>query len=207
MKTGIKGIPVKPEPAKTVGQIMPMEKVEGDYGEQVQLSLKTMAGTSRIWFMKPSGRANSKWQRFVKSFDDCAGDIEAVGAFVEISEIDKTAVINGEERTWAEPVVTKYFGSGPAAEKDALKAYEELGAGGEAAGGTIGGNSGTSSASSSGPLDPALLDWLQELYDGVSGLPAIVRKVKFAEKLLEEGVTEEVLGVTIDAAYNMVGKE
>jgi len=120
-------IPVKPEPVVTYGKIVSVELTEGDYGQQIQVQVERIPPSEFLWrsWFKPSTRSNSKWMRFVQSFNRARGsDIETaeemVGTYVKIVELDRSGEINGEFREWQEPYVEKVYESEE-------EIYQELG--------------------------------------------------------------------------------
>ena len=111
-------IPVKPEPVVTHGKIVSIELVEGEYGEQVEVQVERIPPSEFMWrqWFTPSSRSNSKWMRFVQSFNKARGsDIESVeemiGAYVKIVELERSGEIRGEFREWTEPIVEKVYES------------------------------------------------------------------------------------------------
>ncbi len=118
-------IPVKAEPAQVFGQISNAEEVQGQFGEQVRINLlpaDPSAVNERVFFFKISTRANSKWIKFVDSFNKAlakaiqgAGEIadvnEIVGTWVKVIEVPRSGIVNGEQRDWTDPEVAEVYTS------------------------------------------------------------------------------------------------
>ena len=127
-------IPVKAEPAQVIGQITKVEEAEGSFGPQVRINLlpaDPSAVNERIFFFKISTRGNSKWIKFVDSFNKALAKVvqgaseiadvnEMVSTWVRIAEIPRSGVINGEQRDWVDPEVSEVYTS----QENAVKAWE-----------------------------------------------------------------------------------
>ena len=116
-------IPVTVTHQKLIGKIDTIQEVEGNYGTQVQVTVAPadpQAVTNRLFWFKPSAQGNSKWMKFVNTFNSARSSAvqgsvpvqkvdELISAWVEIEEIPRSGVVNGEQRDWSEPVVSRYF--------------------------------------------------------------------------------------------------
>lgn len=123
-------IPVVGEMPKTLGKISAIEIVEGKFGPQIQVTVEPVnpeaTNVRLFWFPAPrpgqKPLSTSKWMKFVNSFNDAhkkavtgAQPIkkadEMLDCYVTIEEIQRSARIQGEDRTWAEPTVVTIFNS------------------------------------------------------------------------------------------------
>ena len=116
-------IPVTVTHQKLIGKVESIQEVEGNYGTQVQVVVAPAnpeAVTNRLFWFKPSDKGNSKWMKFVNAFNSARaaavqGSVpvqsvdELVNAWVEIEELPRSGVVQGEQRDWTEPVISHYF--------------------------------------------------------------------------------------------------
>ena len=119
------GISVEATGLEVIGKIKEIGLVDGKFGSQIQVTMQPAdpnAANMRMWWFpnKPPFRANSKWIKFIKSFDLCVSrntgkayaikdSDEMLGHWVTIEDVQRSGIVQGEPREWTEPVVKEVF--------------------------------------------------------------------------------------------------
>ena len=122
-------IPFVPEPTETIGKITGVTLADGQFGKQIQVSILPVnpeATNERLFWFKVSSKSNSKWMNFVTSFNAALLNLDSkrhpainendmVNTWVRIVELEKSGVVNGEQRKWTEPSITEAYATQEAA--------------------------------------------------------------------------------------------
>ncbi len=122
-------IPFVPEPTETIGKITGVTLADGQFGKQIQVSILPVnpeAVNERLFWFKVSSKSNSKWMNFVTSFNAALLNLDSkrhpaisendmVNTWVRIVELEKSGVVNGEQRKWTEPSIAEAYATQEAA--------------------------------------------------------------------------------------------
>ncbi len=158
--------PVKARPPKVFGQLTAAEEIEGNFGQQIRVTLKQAnpdATTDRLFFFPYSDDPKSKWIKFVESLTRFIGDInssdEMLLHWVEITEMQGAPFKgqDGEMHNITLPTITATFES----EQECRQAWSKYQAD---RGATP--VSGSEAPKASAPIDPTVIPMLKQMYVG-----------------------------------------